>query len=88
MLGQGGAASLWAEVAHDRTNDANFVVEGDDLVLARPVFEADAASFDTGPHQVAIDCDPSLRVQRDVMKPFQIVAGGAPAPLVSVICAK
>ncbi|UTP38038.1 hypothetical protein M9M90_12420 [Phenylobacterium sp. LH3H17] len=58
-----------------RTDDANFVVEGDDLVLARPVFEADAASFDTGPHQVAIDRDPSLRLPRHVMKHFQIVAG-------------
>lgn len=61
-----------------RTDGVNFVVEGDDLVLARPVFEADAASFDTGPHQVAIDCDPSLRLQRHAMKHFQIVAGEGP----------
>lgn len=53
------------------TDHANFVVEGDDLVLSCPAFEAEAR-----PHHVAIDCDPSLRLPRHMMKRFQIVAGG------------
>ncbi|WP_309643296.1 hypothetical protein [Phenylobacterium sp.] len=58
-----------------RTDHANFVVEV--MISCSPVrlSKLRPASYDTGSHQVAIDCDPSLRLPRHMMQRFQIVAG-------------
>jgi len=45
----------------------------EELVLAQPVLEAAAGGFATGPHQVSVDCDPTLRLPGPVAEALGVV---------------
>lgn len=56
------------------TADTHSAAKHDDLVLARPAFDAVAAGFATGPHRVMVDCDPTLRLPAEVVEHLSLVA--------------
>lgn len=48
--------------------------KGEELVLARPAFDAVAARFPAGPHHVVVDCDPTLRLPANFVEHLSVVA--------------
>lgn len=56
------------------TVDATPPVEATALIPARPALDKVATGCETGPHQVMLECDPTLRLPADVVENLRVVA--------------
>lgn len=57
--------------------DTPSTAQGEAMVLARPAFEAVIKGLDAGPHRVAVDCEPDLRLPAQVVETLGLVVGEA-----------